>query len=65
MFHPVSVNNYHQMYELVSMATEFFTVNNISERKNIILDKLRYKTLKYILHRDIYSNNFTKKGKRF
>ena len=46
MFHPVSVNNYHQMYELVSMATEFFTVHNISERKNIILDKLRYKTLK-------------------
>ena len=29
--------NYCLIYELVSMATEFFTVNGISERKNTIL----------------------------
>ena len=54
MFHPVSITNHYQIYEHVSMATEFFRVHNISERKNIILDKIRSKTLKYIFHRDIY-----------
>ena len=47
MCHTVSINSYHQIYELVSMATEFFRVHNVSERKNIILDKRRSKTLKY------------------
>ena len=47
------------------MATEFFMVHGISERKNIILRKLRSRILKYILHRYINSNNFTKKENDF
>ena len=47
------------------MATEFFMVHGISERKNIILRKLRSRILKYILHRYINSNNFTKNGSDF
>ena len=43
------------------MATEFFMVHGISERKNIILSKLRSRILKYILHSYINSNNFTNK----
>ena len=43
------------------MAMEFFMVHGISERKNIILRKLRSRILKYILHRYINSNIFTKK----
>ena len=43
------------------MATEFFREHIISERKNIILSKLRSRTIKYILHRNINSNNFTRK----
>ena len=43
------------------MATEFFMVHGISERKNIILRKLRSRILKYILHRYINSNNFKKR----
>ena len=37
----------------------------LSERKNIILRKLRSRILKYILHRYINSNNFTKKENDF
>ena len=40
-------------------------VHGISERKNIILSKLRSRILKYILHRYINSNNFTKKENDF
>ena len=47
------------------MATEFFMVHGISERKNIILSKLRSRILKYILHSYINSNNFTKKENDF
>ena len=43
------------------METEFF----ISERRNIILGKLRSRILKYIVHRYINSNNFTKKENNF
>ena len=47
------------------MATEFFMVHGISERKNINLSKLRSRILKYILYRYINSNNFTKKENDF
>ena len=47
------------------MATEFFRVHGSSVRKNIILSKLRSRILKYILHRYINSNNFTKKENDF
>ena len=47
------------------MATEFFRVHRISERKYIILSKLRFRILKYILHKYIKSNNFTKKENDF
>ena len=57
--------NFYQIYELVSMATEFFMVHGISERKYIILRKLRFRILKYILHRYINSNNFRKKENYF
>ena len=43
------------------MTSEFFMVHGISERKNIVLSNLRSRILKYILHRYINSNNFTKK----
>ena len=47
------------------MATKFFRVHGISERKYIILSKLRFRILKYILHKYINSNNFTKKENNF
>ena len=47
------------------MAMEFFMVHGISERKNIILRKLRSRILKYILPRYINSNIFTKKENDF
>ena len=45
------------------MATEFFRVHDLSERKNIYLDKHTCKILKYILHRYINSNKLTNEGK--
>ena len=47
------------------MATEFFRMHGISERKNIILNKLRYRILKYILHRYIIVTISQKKGNNF
>ena len=47
------------------MATEFFRVHGICERKNIIINKLRSRKLKYLLNRYINSNNFPKKENDF
>ena len=47
------------------MATKFFRVHGISERKYIILSKFRFRILKYILRKYINSNNFTKKENDF
>ena len=43
------------------MATEFFRVHGISEKKNIIVSKPKSRILKYILHKYINSDNFTKR----
>ena len=68
MIHPgSSIYQLSSDYELVglSMATEFFRVHGIWERKNIIINKLRSRKFNYVLHRYINSNNFPKKENDF
>ena len=41
--------NYHQIYKLVSMATEFFRVHGISERKKLFFKEREMKNIKILI----------------
>ena len=53
--------NYYQIYEHVSMATEFFRVRGMSERKNTIFKRREVQNINNNYISKYRSQNFTKK----